>query len=461
MPRRKTGSSNRRGQRIIARPLEHPAEEGEPWIFGWGAHLSRRERDTLMRRAVMVGAGFVAALIAGILLYAYLNEYVIQARATVARVGDTTIRASEYSTELGTELAHRVFLTRQVQQILPKLVSEEVDTPANLSNGASRLLSQQEQQLQFLPSYTLEQMIEAIIVRQEAAARGFTYTDTEREEATAAYLHAVSETEVRSQIVALIPPPPSEILEVTPLTADDEIRQSDVLLMRAMIAATATAALTPTPIPPTPTPTPVPVTPTPLVPTPTPALDARVEAYLAATGMTREIFDQRVQDAWWRQRLEEETVAAVPTSSAQVHARHILLTNEEDAALAKERLDAGEDFAELAAEMSLDPGTKDSGGDLGWFPKGVMTPTFEDAAFALEPGQVSDLIQSPFGFHIIEVLEKADDVPLEPHALSQLQLRAFSTFLANRKGELNVERLLTQEIATWAQRHMPPLPEVQ
>ena len=461
MPRRKSGPSNRRGQRIIARPLEHPAEEGEPWIFGWGAHLSRRERDSLMRRAVMAGAGLVAALIVGILLYAYLNEYVIQARATVARVGDTTIRANEFSTALGTELAHRVFLTRQIQEILPKLVNEGVDTPANLSNGASRLLSQQEQQLQFLPSFTLEQMIENLIVRQEAAARGYTYTDAEREEATAAYLSVISESQVRSSIVSLIPPPPTEILEVQSLTGEDEIRQSDELLMRASIAATATAALTPTPVPPTPTPTPEPVTPTPLVPTPTPALDARIEAYLVATGMTREIFDQRVQDAWWRQKLESETIEAVPGSSAQVRARHILLTNEEDAALAKERLDAGEDFGELAAEMSLDPGTKDIGGDLGWFPKGVMTPTFQDAAFALEPGQISDPVQSPFGFHIIEVLEKADDVPLEPHALTQLQLRAFSTFLANRKGELNVERLLTQEIATWAQRHMPTLPELQ
>lgn len=457
MPRRKSGQSNRRGQRIIARPLEHPAEEGEPWIFGWGAHLSRRERDTLMRRAVMAGAGFVAALIALILLYAYLSEYVLQARATVARVGDTSINASEYATALGTELAHRVHYTRQVQQTLPKLVEEQIDNPTNLSNAVSRLLAQQEQQLQFLPSFVLEQMIEAVIVRQEAAARGFTYTEAEREEATVAYLNEVSETFLRDQIIAFIPPPPSEILDVQPLTADDEIRQSDELLMRAELQKTPT----PTPVPPTPTPTPEPVTPTPLVPTPTPAFADRVEEYLAATGMSREVFDERVRDFWWRQLLEQAAVAEVPTSSPQVRARHILLTNEEDAALAKQRLEEGEDFAELAAEMSLDPGSKENGGDLGWFPKGVMTPTFEVAAFALEPEQVSDPIQSPFGFHIIQVLERADDVPLEGNALAQLQLRAFSTLLGTRKGELNVERNLTQEIVAWAQRHMPQLPELQ
>lgn len=457
MPRRKPGQARRRGQRIIARPLEHPAEEGQPWIFGWGAHLSRRERDALKRRAVIAGAGFVAALIVLILLYAYLNEYVLQARTTVARVGDTSIRASEYAEVLGTELAHRVHYTRQVQQTLPKLVAEEIDNPTNLSNATSRLLAQQEQQLQFLPSYVLEQMIEAIIVRQEAAARGFTFTDAERIEATTAYLNEVSEALLRSQIISFIPPPPSEVLEVLPLTADDEIRQSDELLMRAELQKTPT----PTPVPPTPTPTPEPVTPTPLVPTPTPALDARVAAYLTATGMSREIFDERVQDFWWRRLLEQAAVAEVPASSPQVRARHILVATEEDAALAKERLDAGEDFAELAKEMSLDPSAQVNGGDLGWFPKGVMTPTFELAAFELEPGIIGDPIQSPFGFHIIQVLERADDVPLEANALAQLQMRAFSTLLAERKGELNVERNLTQDIVTWAQRHMPQLPEMQ
>ncbi len=93
----------------------------------------------------------------------------------------------------------------------------------------------------------------------------------------------------------------------------------------------------------------------------------------------------------------------------EVHARHILVnTDQED--LAKEiiaELDAGGDFAKIAAEKSQDPGSGASGGDLGWFKRGMMVKPFEDAAFALEPGQYTKTpVKSDFGWHVILVEEK-------------------------------------------------------
>ena len=86
-----------------------------------------------------------------------------------------------------------------------------------------------------------------------------------------------------------------------------------------------------------------------------------------------------------------------------------------------ERIRTGEDFAALAKEYSQDPGSASQGGDLGFFGRGTMVPAFEDVAFSLKVGEVSDLVQSQFGFHIIRVEETSGDQVRARHILFLLQ----------------------------------------
>ncbi len=125
----------------------------------------------------------------------------------------------------------------------------------------------------------------------------------------------------------------------------------------------------------------------------------------------------------------------------QVRARHILVKVDENAAdsvresakaradalLARARASKGEDFAQLARQNSEDQGSAKKGGDLGFNPKGRMVKEFDDVQFALSPGAISDVVKSPFGFHIIKVESvREGDVPVE-EAKRELALKLYQT----------------------------------
>ncbi|WP_299656440.1 peptidylprolyl isomerase [Methylobacterium sp.] len=103
--------------------------------------------------------------------------------------------------------------------------------------------------------------------------------------------------------------------------------------------------------------------------------------------------------------LYDQTVKAMKPEE-EVHARHILVESEDEAKKIAARIKAGEDFAKVAGEVSKDPGSKTEGGDLGWFTKERMVAPFAEAAFKMNPGQVSDPIKTQFGWHVIKLEEK-------------------------------------------------------
>jgi peptidyl-prolyl cis-trans isomerase C len=106
----------------------------------------------------------------------------------------------------------------------------------------------------------------------------------------------------------------------------------------------------------------------------------------------------------------EEQVAAFQPGR-EFNAAHILVATEDEAKAVKAELDGGADFAELAVERSTDPGSGPQGGSLGWFGPGQMVPEFEAAVATLEPGAVSEPVQTQFGWHVIRLDEARDTAP--------------------------------------------------
>jgi len=158
---------------------------------------------------------------------------------------------------------------------------------------------------------------------------------------------------------------------------------------------------------------------------------------------TVEVTDQEVKD-YYDNNIEQFT------SEEKVAASHILVEEEETAKEVLNKLNNGTDFAELAKEYSID-GSAAQGGKLGSFGKGRMVKPFEDAAFALNVGEVSDIVKSDFGFHIIKVTDKTEagttsyeDVKesIKNNLLNQKKAQVMEEYIEKLKEEATIERKL-------------------
>lgn len=116
------------------------------------------------------------------------------------------------------------------------------------------------------------------------------------------------------------------------------------------------------------------------------------------------VIKSSVSDADARKVYDEQVKLLKPEE--EVSARHILVDTQEEAKALKEKIDKGADFAQLAKENSKDPGSKDDGGNLGYFGHGQMVPQFEEVVFKLKKGEVSDPVKTQFGWHLVKLEDR-------------------------------------------------------
>jgi peptidyl-prolyl cis-trans isomerase C len=168
--------------------------------------------------------------------------------------------------------------------------------------------------------------------------------------------------------------------------------------------------------------------------------------YLEDRALRRAYFGEKIATGVTPEALQAayDTFKASFQGQEEVHARHILVATEDEAKAIKAELDGGKDFAQLATEKSTDPSAKQNGGDLGFFAKGMMVKPFEDAAFTMEVGAISNPVQSDFGWHVIKLEEKRTSQPpsmeqIAPQLQQQVMFKNFEDQVAALKAGVAIE----------------------
>ena len=399
-------------------------------------HLARLERERLQRRTLLIAALVVLVAVVGIIGYGILNETYLKTIQPVAIVNGDKVSTRDFQAQ------SRYYRYTMVQQANSTFQFAQLfgSDPSTQSTFISQL---QQIQIQLtsgnVAQQVLDQMINNLLIRQEAARRGITVSEEEIskafEEAFGYYPNGTP-----------TPTPTREPVATSTLSA------LQMTLVPPTVTPVITQTVTPTPtLEPTLAPTEV-LTPTATaIPSPTPT-EYTQEGYQSLYKQTVDNFqttynisesDLRyvLESQLYREKVMDAVLAETDVSrdEEQVWARHILVADLQTAQEVEDKLKAGEDWTKLAAEYSTDTSNKDQGGDLGWFGKGQMVAEFEQAVFAMtDIGQISDPVQTQFGYHIIQLLGRRTQ-PLTETQYQQARQTAFSDWLTTQRDNSKVE----------------------
>ena len=449
-----------------------------------GRFVSRAEREERQRRLLIYITAALALIVVVTLAAGAIWQYIIVPRETYATVNGVDIRRTDY------EKYRRYTLLQELTGLSQQLqaVSEEQRIPLQQEIAVLQVeLEDLENGTKNINPESLEDMIEDQLVLQGLAEMGITISDAEVDE----YIDGLLSPLPLGSPTATFTIPPTAAAWATQTTDaffEQSTATSEFLATQTVETATAEAAAetepeddgTPSPdetaeesatevVEPTPT---IASTPTvdPNAPTATPDPDATAtftpvptiepsatpnrEQAIATSRAGFDLLDQNFLDRaemsrgdferliarpqLGREKLRDVLVQEIPTSQEQVRASHILVATR-DAAL--ELIDGrlqNEEFAAVAEDVSTDTSSAINGGDLGWFTRGVMTTPFEEAAFDLPLGEISEPVQSQFGWHIILVTDREEERPLTVSTLRAVQNNAVTQWLDERLEDASI-----------------------
>ena len=168
------------------------------------------------------------------------------------------------------------------------------------------------------------------------------------------------------------------------------------------------------------------------------------ELWMELNGYTQESLRiamvEEIEAAWMVAYITDQ----VADAADQVHARHILVASEAEAEGLRAQLQDGVDFDLLARRYSIDASTRPAGGDLGWFPQGfLLWPEVEMVAFSLQPGEISTVVMSGIGYHIIETMEREER--LLAYSVKQvLSERSIESWITTERATADIQTFITQ-----------------
>jgi len=391
------------------------------------------EKEHRQKKALLISLIAILGAIVLVVIYGLLNDSVLKPKKAVARVNGDVITVDQFVKRVKYE---RFSLVQSFLQY-------------SLSQWAyffqSQLLNAQNQLDDYVQfgSDTLDTLITEKLVGQKASELGITVTDAEIDtyiQENFGYYANGTPTPVPTEKIY-----PTSTLSRTQMALITATPIPTAVPTEA-ITATATLESTPSEVTPTDIPTENP-TPTEIPPTPTQytyegfqGLYSTMVANVGTeTGYTDAEFREYVKGILLQKKVFDALTKDIGPEQEMVWARHILVKTEPEAKLILTKLSEGEDWTTLAAKFSTDTSNNTNGGDLGWFGKGQMVQEFEDAAYALKIGEVSQPVKTEFGYHIIQVLGHENRM-LNSSELSTIKSAAYSKIIQAAKDSATIKK---------------------